>query len=159
MRYAISKRDIAESVEVKDEDGVIKYLVKNNNKMPKGYHVSIYDDNDVEVLQVSKSVSSSKYMISDGDNPVAIVKSKMSVLRPIATIIRATGLYHIKGDFHNYHYYIIKDSETLARVSKGDVIVEGEYYLDIFNNEEHDFLVALVVILDGLTYAYNQSQQ
>ncbi|KAN0026504.1 hypothetical protein ACTFIV_007491 [Dictyostelium citrinum] len=97
-----------------------------------------------------------KYKIFDGhNNLLAIVKQK-SLFRPkLEIVLNENEQYTCKGDLFSYNFQILDNGLLIGSVSKKILSWGDTYMLDISDNFEPSFFVAIVITIDDCVHREN----
>ena len=68
------------------------------------------------------------------------------------------GNLNISGDIFAHNFSISLRGRTIARVSKRYLSLSDSYKLEIYDDANHAFIVALVIVLDQIYHDSNNSQ-
>ena len=114
---------------IKTLDGELKYMVRNKFWRLFTYRAFVYDANNQVVATIRRKIFSfhDRYFI----------KSKY-------------GNFEIKGNILQFNYHIIKDGQDIGHVAR-KISLRDSFVLDIADNEDYYFYVALVIAIDNIT--------
>ena len=114
---------------IKTLDGELKFMVRNKFWRLFTYRAFVYDANNQVVATIRRKIFSfhDRYFI----------KSKY-------------GNFEIKGNILQFNYHIIKDGQDIGHVAR-KISLRDSFVLDIADNEDYYFYVALVIAIDNIT--------
>uniref|UniRef100_A0AC34FRM1 Uncharacterized protein n=1 Tax=Panagrolaimus sp. ES5 TaxID=591445 RepID=A0AC34FRM1_9BILA len=175
-RYQIREKifSFADNFKIKDELGQPVFIVRS--KLFSFRDKLLLEDMDGNGLikirqELFNLLSKFKILSASNDQELAIVKQKFTFLRPKFTIDSIYGHFALDGldflgrsfrllkddglDFLGRSFKLLKDGKTVATVSKNFFSWSDSYGVDIFGDEDHAFILALVIILDQVIYDKN----
>lgn len=89
----------------------------------------------------------------DSDRQLAVVKKKFSFLHHKFNIDSAYGQYSLEGlDIFGHSFTLVKNGRVIATVSKKFFSLSDSYGVEIVDDEDHVFILALVIVLDQVIY-------
>lgn len=112
-----------------DENGNLLYRVKNKFwHLPYSRKAFIYDENGTKVAQIVAKYAFKKKFYIEG------YKDQIS----------------ITGNFFGYNYSICQNGDVIGTLNKKVISLTDTYTLDIPNEEDAPFMVALVIAIDNI---------
>jgi len=93
-----------------------------------------------------------EYSIFLSGKYAARVKKEFSFFRPKFYIDSNMGQFTIDGDIFSHNFQILKNGIPIAMVSKQFFAFSDAYGVDISDNEDQDFILALVIVLDQVLH-------
>ncbi|TCT14383.1 uncharacterized protein YxjI [Natranaerovirga pectinivora] len=93
-----------------------------------------------------------EYNIYSKGKVVGKVKKKLTFFRSGFDIISTYGNYEVDGDFFGYNFVIRKNGSVIATVSKKFFSFTDHYGVEIADNEEYIFILALVIVIDQVIH-------
>lgn len=145
---------IGQTFGVQDENGKEFLRVVPRFSIIKKYR--IYDKDNNLLLSIRKRPFRflKTYQIKDADgNDLAIVKKLITFLKAKfkikSNVKDDESKYEVKGDMLNWHYTLNKDDKPLCQISKKILKLTDHYELDIFDDDEMLFCIAVVVCIDA----------
>ena len=114
---------------VKTLDGELKYMVRNKFWRLFAYRAFVYDANKKVVATIRRKIFSfhDRYFIKSD-----------------------YGDFEIKGNILQFDYHIIKDGKDIGHVAR-KISLRDSFVLDIADDEDYYFFVALVIAIDNIT--------
>lgn len=82
----------------------------------------------------------------------ASVKKKFSFIRAQLDIESLYGNYTVKGDLFSREFNIFQGEKTVASVSKKWVALSDTYGIQVDDEENEAFIIALAIVIDQLLY-------
>uniref|UniRef100_A0A914Y4Z8 Uncharacterized protein n=1 Tax=Panagrolaimus superbus TaxID=310955 RepID=A0A914Y4Z8_9BILA len=90
------------------------------------------------------------------DHELATVKKKLTLLRPKFSIDSIYGNYDLQGlDILAHSFMIVKDDRVVASVGKKFFSFTDSYGVEIVGDQDHAFIMSLVIVLDQVIYDKN----
>jgi len=155
MRYLVKQRafSFGDSYAIKDEDGNDKFLVKGE-VFTMGHKLRLLDTSGLELIYIEQELFHFKptFNIYDRGNYVATVKKELSFFNANFSIESSKGNYNIEGELFSHEFSIVKDGIKLAHVSKEWFSFADSYGIEIDDNENQEFILSLVIVLDEILY-------
>lgn len=155
MRYVVKQRifSFGDSFTIRDEAGNDHFLVKGK-VFTFGDKLRIYDMQDRELVYIEQKLFRflPEYRIYFSGQPVAIVKKEFSFFKPRFHIESTMGEYVVQGSFWGMEFEIFKDGQKVAQVSKKWFSWSDTYGVEIADNENAPFMLALVIVLDQVLH-------
>lgn len=93
-----------------------------------------------------------EYNIYSSGQHLAQVKKELTFFKPNFRISSSYGDYQMYGDFFAHEFQIIKNGIVVATVSKKWFSFSDTYMVDIRNEENHPFILALVIVVDQVLH-------
>ena len=116
-----------------------------------GHKLHIGDKNGNDLLYIEQKVFRllPEYYIFDNNNKeIARVKKKFTFFKPSYQIDSVYGSYELEGNVLQHNYEIFKNREICAEISKKWFSITDTYGVDVLNNENPEFIIALVIVID-----------
>lgn len=89
----------------------------------------------------------------DSDRQLAVVKKKFAFFHQRFTIDSVYGEYSLEGlDIFAHSFTLMKNGQTVAIVSKKYFSLSDTYGVEIAGNEDHAFILSLIIVLDQVIY-------
>ncbi|CAF4601359.1 unnamed protein product, partial [Rotaria socialis] len=90
---------------------------------------------------------------NDSDRELAVVKKKFAFFHQKFNIESIYGNYSLEGlDIFAHSFTLAKNGQTVAIVSKTFFSLSDTYGVEIAGDEDHAFILALVIVLDQVLY-------
>ena len=87
------------------------------------------------------------------DRPLAVVKKKFIFCCSNFDIDSVYGQYYLEDlDIFNHSFILTKNEQTAAVISKEFFSLSDTYGVEIRGGEDHEFILALVIVLDQVLY-------
>jgi len=96
------------------------------------------------------------YELYRGDQLVADVVKELTLFRPQLTITSQYGNFTATGDIFAMDFQILKDGYPIGAIRKQWLSWGDTYELDIYNDLDRDFFVALVITIDNCLHNENK---
>ncbi|WP_066826383.1 LURP-one-related/scramblase family protein [Clostridium tepidiprofundi] len=161
MRYQIREKifSFGDDFTIKDEFGNDVFIVKGK-VFSLGDKLGIYDMNGSEVVYIEQKLFKflPEYNIYLYDEHAARVKKEFTFFRPRFNIESNMGDYVIEGDVFSLNFEILKNGVPIAIVSKKFFSFSDTYGVDISDNENHAFILALVIVIDQVLHDSNNNR-
>jgi len=155
MKYKIRQKifSLGDNFVIKNELDEPELIVQSK-LLTLGNKLTIYDRFNNELFYVEESILRllAEYRIYQDGNEVAFVKKKFSLFRPQIDINSQYGNFTIDGDFLAYNFSINQDGIPVAKITKKVFSFTDEYLLDILVNDNVDFLITLVIVVDQILH-------
>uniref|UniRef100_A0A914YP08 Uncharacterized protein n=1 Tax=Panagrolaimus superbus TaxID=310955 RepID=A0A914YP08_9BILA len=160
-RYQIREKvfSLADNFKIKDEAGQPVFIVRS--KLLCFRDKLLLEDMDGNGLikirqELFNLLPKFKIISAVNGQELATVRQKFTFLRPKLTINSIYGQFELDGlDFMGRSFKLLKDGKTMATVSKKFFSWSDSYGVDIFGDEDHAFILALVIVLDQVIYNRN----
>jgi uncharacterized protein YxjI len=160
MRYLIKQKifSFGDSFTIKDEEGNDKFVV-NGKAISMGKKLKIYDMYDQELIYIEQKLIAwmPEYNIYSNGNQIARVKKSFTLFKSNFVIESSMGNYEINGDFFAHNFNIQKNGIEVAAVDKKLMSFSDTYAVDISNDENHAFILALIIVIDEVLHNNNKN--
>ncbi|MDK2951781.1 MAG: hypothetical protein PWQ77_1446 [Kosmotogales bacterium] len=122
-----------------------------------GNKLHFEDKNGKEIFYIEQKLFTllSEYDVYQNGELIAKIKRKFS-FKPKFDIWGKFGEYELKGNIWAHEFSIEKDDMPVATVSKEWFTWTDTYGIDIFYDDNQDFIIALVIIIDQSIYDKNK---
>lgn len=119
-----------------------------------GNKLRIYDMYNNELVYIEQKMFKflPEYNIYLSGNLAATVKKQFTFFSNKFDIDSNMGRLDIEGDFLAHDFSITKNSTTVATVSKKWVSLSDTYEIDISEQENYAFILALVIVIDQVLH-------
>ncbi|HOB20534.1 MAG TPA: LURP-one-related family protein [Candidatus Atribacteria bacterium] len=155
MRYVVKQRvfSFGDNFTIKDEAGNDCFVVKGK-VFTFGDKLSMYDMYGQELVYIEQKLFRflPEYSIYYKGQLYATVKKEFTFFRPRFNIHSHVGSYSIQGEFFNLDFSIFKGGRHVATVSKKWLSWGDTYGVDIADDEDHPFILALVIVIDQVLH-------
>lgn len=153
MRYLIKEKifTIGDKFSIEDENGRPAYEVEGRI-LSLGKKLHIYDLDGREVVYIEQQLFKllSEYFIYQNNKKVGKVKREFTFLSPKFNIESLYGDFTVEGDIFQHEFVIKKDRKEVARISKKWIAWSDTYGIEIRDNVDHAFILAIVIVLDQI---------
>ena len=153
MNFVVKQKvfSFADNFDIKDDFGDPHYIVEGKF-FTIGKKLNIYDMNRNHLIYIEEKIFKflPEYYLYQEDEMVAMVKRKLTFLKPRVDIESRYGNFTINGSVLGYNFSIEKDGKEVVRISKGLITLSDTYMVSIHENENVDFLLALVIVIDQI---------
>lgn len=160
MRYLIKEKifTFADRFRIEDENGYPKYEVVGKI-LSIGNKLNIYDMSGRELIYIEEKVFRflPEYMVYREGNLIGRIKKELTFLRPKFNIESSYGDFAIEGDVFQHNFNILKNGKTIAWISKEWISLSDTYSVNILDEEDHPFILAIVIVLDQIFYDGNKN--
>lgn len=155
MRYMIKQKifSFGDNFTIKDENGVDRFMVKGK-VFSFGDKLRIYDMAGNELVYIEQKLFRflPEYNIYYKNQLYATVKKEFTFFKPKFKIDSNRGVYSAEGNVWGYTFSILKDGALAAGVSKKWFSWSDTYGVDIIEEEDHPFFLALVIVIDQVLH-------
>ena len=162
MRFLVKQKifSFGDNFIIKDDQGNDRFIVKGK-VFSLGDKLRIYDMMGRELFYIEQKLLRllPEYTIYKSGQAVATVKKDFSFFRPRFSIWSAYGNYSIQGDFFGMDFSITKNGRHVAQVSKRWLSFSDTYGVDIADDEDCAFILALVIIIDQVLHDDGHNNQ
>lgn len=160
MRFIVKQRifSFGDNFTIKDEAGNDCFTVRGK-VFALGDKLRIYDMQGHELFYIEQRLFRflPEYTIYQFGRPVATVKKQFSLFKPRFNIWSAYGDFTIEGNFLGMDFSIYKNGKHVAQVSKRWFSWGDTYGVDIADDENYGFLLALVIVIDQVIHDNNHN--
>mgnify|MGYP000928897313 CR=1 FL=1 len=161
MRYLIREKifTFADRFTIEDDKGYPQYEVVGKI-LSLGNKLHIYDMDGIEHIYIEEKIFRflPEYTIYKQDNIIGRIKKEFTFLRPKFQIESSYGQFTIEGDVFHHNFSILKNGKHIAWISKKWVSFSDTYSVDIVDEEDHPFILSIVIILDQIFYDGNNNR-
>lgn len=152
MKYQVKEKlfSFTDDFIIKNEYNEDAFYVKGKF-LSIGHKLNLEDMNGNSLNYIEEKLFSfvPKYYIYDSEgNQIAEVKKQFTFFKPKFEIESDYGCYEINGDILDHDFEITKNDAICAVISKKWFSMSCTYGIDINENENHAFILSLVLILD-----------
>jgi uncharacterized protein YxjI len=116
-----------------------------------GHKLYLEDLNGNTLYYIEQKVFSflPEYYIYDSNGiQVAKVKKQFTLFKPKFDINSNNGYYELQGNVFEHDFELIKSNSVCAVISKSWFTLTDTYGVDINDNEDHAFILSLIIVLD-----------
>ncbi len=160
MRFVVKQKvfTLGDNFTIKDDKGIEHFIVRGQI-FSLGNKLRIYDMSGQELIYIEQKLFRfmPEYNIYYLGRPMATVKKDFTFLKPRFNIHSEKDNYIITGNFLELDFSILKNSKKIASVSKSWISWGDTYTIDMLENENHAFILALVIIIDQVLYDNNHN--
>lgn len=151
MRYQVKQKifTFGDSYTIKNALGEDVYLVKGK-VFSFGKKLSIEDLHGNEIVYIEQKLFKlmPQYILYMDGREVATVKKEFSIFTPRFNIDSIMGIYRIEGDIFSHEFTIYNNQSIVSVISKEWFSFSDTYGIDINDNENQAFLLALIIVID-----------
>lgn len=155
MRFLIRQKvfSFGDSFTIKDEMQNDRYLVRGR-VFSLGDKLRIFDMAGNELIYIEQKLFKllPEYNIYLYGQYAARVKKEFKLFSHKFNIESSMGNYTVDGNFLGFDFTIYKNGYVVATVSKKFFAWSDTYGVDISNNENEAFMLALVIIIDQVVH-------
>lgn len=155
VRYIIRQKvfSFGDSFTIKDEMQNDRYIVKGK-VFSFGDKLRIYDMAGNEVVYIEQKMFKflPEYNIYLNGQHAARVKKEFKLFSHKFNIESSMGQYTVEGNFFGFDFNILKNGNLVATISKKFFAFSDTYGVDISDNENQPFLLALVIVIDQVVH-------
>ncbi|HHU77645.1 MAG: LURP-one-related/scramblase family protein [Caldicoprobacterales bacterium] len=160
MRYAVRQKifSLRDSFTIKDEAGNDRYMVKGK-LFSLGDKLRLYDMNGMELAYIEQKLFRllPEYNIYYSGQLYATVKREFSLFRPKFRIYSARAEYRAEGNVWGMDFSILRNGSPVAHISKRWFAWADTYGVDISEQEDPVFILALVIVIDQVLHDQNHN--
>lgn len=153
MNFIVRQRifSFADSFDIKDEFGVAHYNVQGKF-FAIGKKLDIYDMDRNHLIYIEEKIFRflPEYFLYQGEEMVARVKKQLTFFKAKVDIESIYGDFTIDGSVLRYNFNIEKDGKVVAKITKGFITLSDTYMVSIDEDENQDFLLSLVIVIDQI---------
>jgi uncharacterized protein YxjI len=119
-----------------------------------GNKLRIYDDYNNEVVFIEQKLLKllPEYSIYLNGNYAAKVKKQFTFFSNKFDIESNMGNYEIEGDFLAHDFSIVKNGSVVAQINKKWLSFGDTYEIDISEEENYAFILAMVIVIDQVLH-------
>jgi len=158
MKLYIQQRifSIGDKYDVFDEHQNVRYIVEGK-VFSIGAQLSIMDYTGKPLYFIKQRITFflQHYELYKDDYLMADIKREITFFSPKLTVTSHYGDFFIQGDMLAMEFEIFKDSTRIGAVHKKWLSWGDTYELDIYDDFDVDFFVALVVAIDNAIHNEN----
>jgi uncharacterized protein YxjI len=155
MRYQIRQKifSLGDNFVIKGENDEPRFIIKGK-VFSFGDKLSLQDLNGNELYYIEQKLFKflPEYHIFQDGMHAAMVKKEFTFFKPRFIIESKYGNYSMEGDIFGHDFQIIKSGRVVAEVSKRWFAFSDTYGVDIENDENQAFLLALVIVIDQVIH-------
>ena len=160
MRFMIKQKifSFGDNFVINDEMGNPHYQIKGK-VFSFGDKLRIYDMQGNELVYIEQKLFKllPEYTIYYNGSPAAKVKKEFTFFKPRFNIESFIGNYTIEGNFWGMDFNILKEGRIAAQVSKKWFAFRDTYGVDISEDEDYAFMLALVIVIDQVIHDNNHN--
>lgn len=157
MKYVIRQKlfSLGDRYTVKDGAGTDRFMVRGA-LVSITRKVSILGMDGTELYEARRKLLSLLpcYRISRNGAEVARLRQRLSLWGSRYAVTGQPGAYTIKGRPLEYDYAISKGEAMVATISKRFFSLADSYGVEVAEEEDAAFIIALVVIIDQLAHEH-----
>lgn len=155
MRFQVREKvfSFGDDFTIKDATGNDYFIVKGK-VFSLGDKLRLYNMAGQELFYIEQKLMRllPEYTIYGGGRPVATVKKKISFFGSKFMIDSEYGSYDIEGQPFNYSFEVNKNGGRVATVSKQFFSFSDTYGVDVSDQEDYGFILALVIVIDQIIH-------
>ncbi|MDQ2087641.1 LURP-one-related family protein [Herbivorax sp. ANBcel31] len=160
MRYIVRQKvfSLRSSFTIKDEGQEDIYLVKGQ-LLSLGNKLRIFNMGEEELCYIEQQLFRflPEYNIYIDGVLEASIKKKFALFKNDFEIAAKKGQYYIEGDVFAYEFNIYKEGFMVASVSKKFFSFGDTYGVEVDDDENQVFIMALVIIIDMVCHNNNKN--
>lgn len=153
MRYLIRERifSFSDRFTINDENNRPCYEVAGKI-FSFGNKLDFYDVSGNHLLYIEQKLFRflPEYTIYEGQEAAAKVYKEFTFFKPKYSIDSMYGNFTIEGDIFAHEFNILKNGSIVAWVSKRWISLSDTYTVDVSDEENQAFILALVIVLDQI---------
>ncbi len=155
MRYLIKEKifSFADRFTIEDDQGYPRYEVVGK-LLSLGNKLKLYNTTGEELIYIEQKILRflPEYLIYRNGNIVGRIKKELTFLKPRFNIESSYGNFTLDGDVFHHEFNISKDGNPIAWISKKWISLSDTYTVDILEEEDHSFILAIIIVLDQIFY-------
>lgn len=160
MRYYVKENLIAygDKYIIKDEMGNKCYQA-SEKLLNIGNKIKLLDNSGKEVIQINQARRSAlpEYKILMNSKEIGQVKKNFASITNNLSIKSIYGVYRLEGELINHNFTILDDlGNKVVSVSSNTLTHEDNYFVDIDDNINQAFMLAVIIIIDSITHNENK---
>lgn len=159
MRYYMRQNlfSLKDKYKIYNEDERITYTIDANWQI-LNFRCNILDENNEICAKVSKEMISvlPKYQIYTDTDVIANVSMRLSFFKKNFDISSKFGNISMEGDFFSFNFKVLKNGKLVATVDKQFIKMTDCYVINVLDNIQPEFIIALAVIVDNALHNDNQ---
>ncbi|KGK87772.1 LURP-one-related family protein [Clostridium sp. HMP27] len=160
MKYKIRQKvfSFADNFIIKDESDRPWFVVKGKF-FSIGDKLAIEDLDGNQLFYIEQNLFKllPEYHIFQSNIQVAKVKKELTFFKPKFSIESKFGEYEVNGDIFSYSFQVIKNKRIVATVNKKWFTFADTYGVNIIDEENHPFLLTLVIVIDQVVHDKSNS--
>ncbi len=160
MRFLVKQKvfTLGDNFTIKDDAGIDRFIVRGQI-FTLGNKLRIYDMAGQELIFIEQKLFRflPEYTIYYLGSPMATVKKEFTFFKPKFEIYSDRYNYSIVGNFWAMDFTIREDGRDIAYISKRWISWGDTYAVDILEDENQAFILALVIVLDQVLHDNNHN--
>ncbi len=160
MKYLIREKifTFADRFRIEDENGHSQYEVVGKI-LSLGNKLNIYDMSGREVIHIEEKILRflPEYMIFREGNLIGKIKKELTFFRPKFYIESSYGHFTLGGDIFHHNFNILRNGKNIAWINKKWISLSDAYGVEILDEEDQAFILAIVIVLDQIFYDGNKN--
>lgn len=160
MKYLIKEKifTFADRFTIEDHSGYPQYNVVGKI-LAIGNKLNLYDMNGKELLYIEEKIFRflPEYTIYRQGKRIGKIKKELTFMKPKFNISSSYGDFTLDGDVFHHSFNILKNGKPVAWISKKWVSLSDTYSVEIEEDEDHPFILSIVIILDQIFYDGNNN--
>ncbi len=155
MKYRVSQKifSLGDKFTIKNELNTDCYNVVGQI-FSFGNKLRLYDMAGRELFYIEQKLFRflPEYYIFSENNEVAKVRKEFTFFKPAFSITSRYGNIIIQGNVFAHEFTISVNGKVMARVSKEWFSFRDSYGVDISDDLDHAFILALIIVIDQTLY-------
>lgn len=155
MKYLIREKvfSFSDRFTIKDENNNPQYEVVGKI-LSIGNKLDIYNMQGNKVLYIEQKVLRflPEYILYKDGNIVGRINKELTLFKPRFKIESQFGKFSIDGDVFKHNFNILNNGRPIAWINKRWVSLSDTYSVDISDEEDQAFILAMVIVLDQILY-------
>lgn len=155
MRYLIKERifSFADRFTINDESNRPQYEVVGKI-FAIGNKLNFYDIRGKHILYIEQKIFRllPEYSIYEDGRVSGKVYKELTLFKPKFTIDSVYGSFTIEGSVLKHDFNILKNGRPIAYINKKWISFSDTYSVEINDEENHAFILALIIVLDQIYY-------
>lgn len=160
MRFIVKQKifSFGDNFIINDEMGNPYFQVKGKVfSLGDKLHICDMQGNEIVYIEQKLFKFLPEYTIYYKGMPAARVKKEFTFFKPKFNIESFIGNYTIEGDFWGMDFNVLKNDRIVAHVSKRWFSFRDTYGVDISDDEDYAFILALVIVIDQVIHDNNHN--
>ncbi|MBZ2174613.1 LURP-one-related family protein [Schnuerera sp. xch1] len=153
MKYLIKERifTLSDKFNIEDENGNSIYQVEGKI-FSVGNKLRIYELNGKELIYIEQKILRflPEYNIYGEGSHLAMVKKEFTFFKPKFSIESSHGKFTIDGDVFQHNFDVLKNNKPVAWVNKKWGTFSDTYCVEIMDEQDQPFILALVIVMDQI---------
>ena len=162
MKYKIRQKifSFGDNFVIKNEFDEDKYIVQGKI-FALGDKLKLLDINGVELINIQQKLFKllPEYYLFSGGEQLARIKKAFTLLKHRFDIDSSMGQFEMQGNFLAHDFRILKDNKVVATVNKKWLSLADTYMVEISDEEDQAFMLAMIIVIDQVIHDKNHNSR